>query len=189
MKNKKEYKFWIPVAISIVALGFSGFSLWQSHASLNLSRKTAKPYLNIKLKKFSNKDGYYRLKRNEDGIVFSFQLEMENTGSVPVTNVSISKINFREPHKKINQIIESSSVKTIIYPTKSNLFVESITMKRPDISAEQAWHLAQKEGFDCDIEFIVEYSNVFDSAAKTRSEMGFNFNKTFAGTTKNQLVE
>jgi hypothetical protein len=57
------------------------------------------------------------------------------------------------------------------------------------MSAEKAWSLAQKEGFDFDLEFIVEYSNVFDRAIKTRSEMTYKFNKTFAGITKNQLIE
>jgi hypothetical protein len=188
MENNK-YQFWIPVAISVIALIFSGVSLWQSNASFNLSRKTAKPYLNIKLKKFSDKEGYYTLKRNKDGIVVSFQLELENTGSVPITDVSISKFNLHEPNKKINHVLESSTVRNIIYPTKSRLFVESFTMTRIDMSAEKAWSLAQKEGFDFDLEFIVEYSNVFDRAIKTRSEMTYKFNKTFAGITKNQLIE
>mgnify|MGYP001605077619 FL=1 len=154
-----------------------------------LSKKTAKPYLNIKLKKTSDKDGYYSLKRNEEGIQVSFQLEIENTGSVPVTDVSISNFTIHELNRKLNQTIEGSTIKTVLYPGKSTLFIESITLIRVDMAIEKAWALAQKEGFDFDIEFAVEYSNIFDRTIKTRSEMRYKFNKTFSEITKNQLIE
>ncbi len=191
MKNKK-YKFWtdiFPIIIAAIALFISGISLWQSDVSFTLSKKTAKPYLDIKLKKSSGDDGYYTLKRTDDGVQVSFQLEMENTGAVPITDVSISKFVFYNRNKNTKQAVESSIEKMVIYPGKGKLLKESITLDRYDMSKEKAWKLAQKEGFVFDIEFTVEYSNIIDRRIRTKSEMGYKFSKTIAEITKNILIE
>jgi len=114
---------------------------------------------------------------------------MENTGSVPITDVSISNFVFLSGDKKIKQAVKSSIEKTVIYPGKRKLFIESITLARFDMSKEKAWALAQKEGFVFNIEFLVEYSNIFDRTIKTKSEMGYKFSKVIAESTKNKLIE
>ncbi len=175
MKNTK-YSFWtdiFPVIIASIALCFSGISLCQSNASSILSKKTAKPYLDIQLKKFSGNDGYYILKRTDNGIQLSFQLEMANTGAVPITDVSISKFVFFSRNKNIKQAVEGSIEKTVIYPGKSILFIESIFLERFDIPKEKAWELAQKEGFGFDIEFMVEPGRSGRATRNPTNAVGF----------------
>ncbi len=199
----KNWKTWVPILVSIIALSISLCSNKTASDANRIAKDTYetskyqflqvnRPYIIISPKRFDNKQ-FWQIKQEGENIKIALMYEMKNAGNVTAKDIMLpDKATFISGKKllKDDQVRYYKSGKVTLGPGDTfNIYSNIALEKENEEAAKKDYeHLVSDKSYGVDVSLSVNYTNELDETQRYKTFVQYRIHKNKAQLIKSETL-